>query len=114
MSIDPHTGTTDAQRRQGARELLGKLDSLGITQALRNVTVRLNNGLSISVGDRLLLGCWSGIDRGIEEFATLRKNDISTPEKRQALVERCTEYYARGLIAEEYGLGIKRFKEIEL
>ena len=114
MSFDPRTSTTDAQRRQGALELLGTLDSLGITQALKNVTIRLDNGVNISVGDRLLLGCWSGIDEGIERFATLRGKDISTPETRQALVERCTECYVRGLIAEVYGLGIKRFKEIEL
>lgn len=106
--------SSDWQRREAARELLGRLDNLGISQVLRDVTVRLDRRLEVSVGDRLLLGCWDGINKGLENYASLRGKDISTPEKRQALVELLTENYARGLIAREYGFGIENFRAIEL
>lgn len=106
MDFDPRTNTTDSQRREAAYELLGKLNILGISQLLRDVTANLDTGRTdLPVSYRLLLGCWNGINSGIESFAKQQRLDISTPDARQTLVERLTETYTRALI--EYELGYR-------
>lgn len=103
--------------RQEARELLQKLDRPdGAVHLLKDLTDRMDLGLGVKpVGDKWFLGCWDGINKGLENFALRINQDISTPDKRQALVVLCTELFARSRIENEYGLGteiIKRMREL--
>ena len=101
-------------QRHEAHELLAELDKPnGASQLLVDLTVKMDLGHGVPlVSDRWFLGCWNGINKGLEDFALQKGIDISTPDQRQALVVLCTELYARGRIEAEFGIGADDYKKM--